>query len=90
MKDSEIGGTVTVGQILDALGSPAAEKFRDTEVFKSYTVGEAADILNSADRYLHLRDREVARPFTLRETRSPRLRAARSWRNSWTATWAGP
>ena len=67
MRDTEIGGEVTLGQILDALDNPAVEKYRDTEILKSYTVGEVAEILNSAEQYLHLREKEVAHPFTLRE-----------------------
>ncbi len=67
MKGSEIGGTVSLGQILDALDSPAVEKYRDTEVLKSFTVGEVSEILNSADETLHLRDREVVSLFNLRE-----------------------
>lgn len=67
MRDTEIGGEVTLGQILDALDNPAVEKYRDTEILKSYTVGEVAEILNSAEEYLHLREKEVAHSFTLRE-----------------------
>ena len=67
MRSTEIGGEVTLGQILDALDSPAVERLRDTEVLKAYTVGEVAEILSKAEAYLHLREKEVARPFTLRE-----------------------
>ena len=67
MKDNEIGGTVTLGQILDLLKSPAIEKHRDEEVLKSYTVGEAVEILSAAEGSLHLRDREIAHPVVLRE-----------------------
>ena len=67
MRESEVGGTVTLGQVMDVLDSPVIDQRRDTVVMKSYTVGEAAEILNSAEESLHLRDREVARPVTLRE-----------------------
>ena len=67
MKGNEIGGTVTLGQILDLLKSPAVEKHRDEEVLKSYTVGEAAQILNAAEGSLHLRDKVIAHPVVLRE-----------------------
>ncbi len=67
MRDSEIGGTVTVGEIMDKLDSPVVEKQRDREVLKAYTVGEVADILNSADNYLHLREKEITHPVKLRE-----------------------
>lgn len=67
MRDSEVGGSVTLGQIMDLLDSKAVEKRRDVEIMKSFTVGEVADILSKADDSLHLRDREVTHSFTLRE-----------------------
>ena len=67
MRDSEIGGTFTVGELLDKLDNPVVDRLRDREILKSYTVGEVAEILSSADEYLKLREKEVAHPFTLRE-----------------------
>lgn len=67
MRDTEIGGSFTVGELLDALDNPAVEQLRDREILKAYTVGEVAEILNSAEEYLHLREKEIVRPFTLRE-----------------------
>ena len=67
MRDKEVGGTITVGEILDLLDSEAVEKRRDTEVLRSYTVGEAVDFLNAAEGSLHLREREIVQPFTLRD-----------------------
>ena len=67
MRNNEIGGTVTLGQVMDLLDSQAVEKRRDMEVMKSFTVGEVADILSKADDALHLRDKEVTHSFTLRE-----------------------
>ena len=67
MKDNEIGGTVTLGQVLDLLDSPTVEKYRDMEVVKSYTVGEVADILSAAEKSLHLRDTEITHPVTVGE-----------------------
>ena len=67
MRDSEIGGTFTYGELIDKLDSPVVEKQRDRVILKSFTVGEAAEIVNSAEEYLHLRDREILQPFTLRE-----------------------
>ncbi len=66
MRGTEIGGTVTLGQLLDMLQSPAVEKRRDTVVLKSYTVGEAADILSAAESSLHLRDKEITHPVSVR------------------------
>ena len=65
MRDTEIGGTVTLGQILDLLDSPAAEKHKDTVVMKSVTVGEAAEILNAAEESLHLREQQITEGLTL-------------------------
>ena len=59
MRNSEIGGTVTVGQVLDMLNSPALESRRDTVVLRSVTLGEGMDILNGADRTLGLRGRQI-------------------------------
>ena len=67
MRNSEIGGTFTVGQVLDKLDNPAVERQRDRELLKSYTVGEVAEILSSADQYLHLREKEILHPISLRE-----------------------
>ena len=45
MKDNEIGGTVSVGEILDKLDNPAVERQRDREIVKAFTVGELAKML---------------------------------------------
>ena len=44
MRDSQIDETITVGQILDMLDSPAVEKRRDLEVMDQSTVSAAAGI----------------------------------------------
>ena len=67
MKNNEIEVTVTVGQIMDAMNTPAVAKRRDMTVLKSITVGEAMEILNEADGALQLRERTVLSPVTLRE-----------------------
>ncbi len=66
MRDREIGATVTVGEIMDALGSPGLEKYRDREVLKAFTVGDITDALNTMDGSLHLRDQVVLSPVTVR------------------------
>ena len=40
MKDREVGGTVTVGQVLDFLNSPSVEKYREREVLPAMNVDE--------------------------------------------------
>ena len=59
MRNHEIDISVTQGQILDMLDSEAVKKRSDMEVMKPFTVGEAADVLSSADEMLHLRDMEL-------------------------------
>ena len=67
MRDNEIGGTVTLGQLMDLMQSPAIEKRRDMEVMKSYTVGEAAEILSAAEESLQLKDKQITHPIPVRE-----------------------
>ncbi len=67
MKNTKIGGTVTVGQVIDLFDSDAVEKRRDMEIIKSYTVGEVAEILSSADEALQLRAKEITTPTTARQ-----------------------
>ena len=47
MRDSEIGGTVTVGELQEFMDSPALQKYRDEVVIPSYTVGEAEELLDT-------------------------------------------
>ncbi len=65
MRNTEIGGTATFGQVMDLLDSEAVEKRRDTEVIQSFTVGEMADILSAADEKLHLREKELTHPVSV-------------------------
>ncbi len=65
MRNNELGGTVTLGQIMDLLDSEAVEKRRDMEVMKSFTVGEVADILSHAEEMLHLREKELTHPVSV-------------------------
>ena len=67
MKNQEIGGTVTLGEIMEYLDSPVIEKHRDREVIKSHTVGDVAKIISDAEPYLKLRDRKIMESFTLRD-----------------------
>ena len=49
MRDNEIGGNTTVGELLERLDSPALQKYRDREVIRSFTVGEAAEFFGSEE-----------------------------------------
>jgi len=57
-RDTEIGGTVSVGEILDKLDSPAVEENRDQVLVNALTVGELAQSL--VDSSANLRNRKVA------------------------------
>lgn len=65
MRNNEIGGSFTLGQLIDLMDNPGIEKYRDMEVLRSYTVGEMAEIISSADAFVELRDREVAHPIAV-------------------------
>jgi len=57
MKGSEVGGTVSVGDIIDKLDSPFVEKKRDNVLIRSYSVGDLAQML--ADPSMGLRDKHI-------------------------------
>ena len=58
MKNTEVGGSVSVSDILDRLDNPTLQQKREDVLVKSYTVGELARVL--ADPSLGLRDKVVA------------------------------
>lgn len=71
MRDNEIGGTITLGQILDLLGdedNAFLDSREDMEIIPSFTVGAAAKIFAAADEILHVTDREIIHALSLRET----------------------
>ena len=83
MRDTKVGGSFTIGQVLDLLDSPAVEKRRDTEIIPSYTVGEVAEMMKNADEMLHLSESELTRPIKVSEIISfiqtnPRLEQLRN------------
>ena len=65
MRETEIGGEVTVGQILDALDSLVVEQYRDTEVNETMTVGEIADLLKNDEALQQQRDRTITLKTTV-------------------------
>ncbi len=67
LRNYEVGGTFTYGNVLDLLESPGLEKYRDTVVVKSYTVGDAAEAFDTADQVFHLREQEIAQPVRIRD-----------------------
>ena len=67
MRNSEIGGTVTVGQLLDLTASDAAQKRRDTVIVPSYTVQEAANFTGTVADALQLKDKVVIPAMTVED-----------------------
>ena len=50
MRDTEISGTVTVGDVQEFMDNPALRKYRDEVVIKSLTVGEAEELLGTEQK----------------------------------------
>ncbi len=67
LRDNEIGGTYTVGQLLELTDAPGLQKYRDKVIIKSFTVGEIMDLINSADETFHFREKAISRPISFRE-----------------------
>ena len=65
MRETEVGGEVTVGQILDTLDSLVVEQYRDTEVNQTMTVGEIVDLLKNDETLQQQRDRTVVLKTTV-------------------------
>ena len=65
MRNTELNLTVTMGDILDKLDSPAVVRRRDNEFLKAYTIGDIVDILNDADPALHLREKQIIEGVTI-------------------------
>ncbi len=58
MKDNEVGGTVTVGQVLDLLAdkeNPTVAEIRATEIGKVFTVGEIREMLEKSETFQQLK-----------------------------------
>ena len=62
MRDNEIGGTVTVGQVLDLLedtSNPTVSELRETEVTEGMKLGELIDAAAVSPAVLEERDHEI-------------------------------
>lgn len=78
MRDNQIGGSVTLGQILDALSdqdNPFLITHEDMEIIPSLTVGDLAEVWRAADQSLGLEDVEILHSMTLREALTALLQA---------------
>ncbi len=62
LRDQEISGTVTVGQLLDALDSPAVQRRSDTVLMDTLTVGDLTRAVAALDSDLHLSEKEIVLP----------------------------
>ncbi len=68
LKDNEIGGSVTVGQVLDFLSdkdNKLLNEYRDREIDASFTVGELAEILKGSQTVNSFLDEEIDATTTL-------------------------
>ena len=65
MRQVEIGGEITVDQLLRMLDSPAVVRRRDEVVIPSMTVGQAADLLEAGDVSPTVRDEVLNGPVTV-------------------------
>ena len=68
MRDNEVGGSVTVGQILDILtdtGNPTVQELRSKELGKVFTLGEMKDLLESSATYESLRQEHILNDMTV-------------------------
>ena len=57
MRNTEVSGSISVGDILDAMDSPAVDKHRQDVVVKSFTAGDLLQFLS--DPSLGLRDKKI-------------------------------
>lgn len=67
MRNQEITATVTLGDVLNFMNSDITKPYRDTEVLPSLTLGDAASIINSADKTVHWRDKKVTASLSARD-----------------------
>ena len=70
LKGNEIKATITLGQVLDVLGSsdnPTIAKLRDIHVSEASTVGDMVSAIEKDDSYADARDTEVIDGCTLGE-----------------------
>ena len=68
MRDNEIGGTVTVGEVLDLLQNkenPSIAGIREMEVGKVFTLGEIRDMLEKSKSFNKLKAETVLKDMTV-------------------------
>ena len=68
MKNSEVSGTITLGQAMDFLTdqeNPAAQELRALEVGKIFTVGELAELLENSETFQSMKGETVLTDLTV-------------------------
>ncbi len=70
LKDKEVGGTFTVGEVLDFLSddkNPMINELRGREIDASMTVGELRDLLDQSASFRNFLDTKIDASFTVGE-----------------------
>ena len=70
MKNKEVGGTITLGQVLDILAdteNPAVQEIRGMELGKIFTVGEIADALEKSATFQAMKGEAIIQTVTVRD-----------------------
>ena len=70
MRDSEVGGTVTVGEVLDLLSNTDNEqiaKIRNMEVGKIVTLGEIKETLDESQSFAELKEQHILEDMTVED-----------------------
>ena len=68
MRDQEVGGSFTLGQVLDLLqqtDNPAVAEIRAKQLGRVFTLGEVKEKLDGSESYARLKQKKVARRLTL-------------------------
>ena len=70
MRDNEIGGTVTVGQVLDFMqntDNEAIQELREKELGRVFTLGELKDMLEKSATFASFKQEHILEDVTLRD-----------------------
>ena len=70
MKDSEIGGAVTIGQVLDVLQdkeNPTVAQLREKQLGKAFTLGDVKDALESSETFAAFKQEHIVEDLSIGE-----------------------
>ena len=87
MRDREVSATVTLGQVLETLGSdenPTIAKVRSMQLSRVFTLGEIREMLEKSESFKALREEHVLEDVTIRDvlktiSESENLQAVRDY-----------